>query len=78
MKNRSCLLVLIAVLLLHTSCASTVEKEKTPITITVWHVYGGQTDSPHNDLINQFNENCGKRARNQCAGYFSIYYQYNS
>ena len=60
MKNRSCLLVLIAVLLLHTSCASTVEKEKTPITITVWHVYGGQTDSPLNDLINQFNETVGK------------------
>ena len=27
------------------------EKEEMPTTITVWHVYGGQTDSPLNDLI---------------------------
>ena len=60
MKRRSCILSLIAVLLLCTSCSSTVKKEEMPTTITVWHVYGGQTDSPLNDLIEQFNQTVGK------------------
>ena len=36
------------------------KKEEMPTTITVWHVYGGQTDSPLNDLIEQFNQTVGK------------------
>ena len=35
-------------------------KAKEPVTITVWHVYGGQTDSPLNTLIDDFNESVGK------------------
>lgn len=27
------------------------EKQKKPVTLTIWHVYGGQTDSPLNDMI---------------------------
>ena len=27
-----------------------------PVTVTIWHVYGGETESPLNDLIAQFNE----------------------
>lgn len=42
-----------------TGCSGT-PKEETPTTITVWHVYGGQTDSPLNDLIEQFNQTVGK------------------
>ena len=34
-----------------------------PTTITVWHVYGGQADSPLNDLIDQFNETVGKEQK---------------
>jgi len=33
--------------------------QKEPVTLTVWHVYGGQTDSPLNDLIEEFNETVG-------------------
>ena len=42
------------------SCSDTAKKEETPTTITVWHVYGGQTDSPLNDLIDEFNQTVGK------------------
>ncbi|MGM9523636.1 MAG: extracellular solute-binding protein, partial [Faecousia sp.] len=35
-------------------------QEEQPITLTIWHVYGGQTDSPLNDLIAQFNQTVGK------------------
>lgn len=41
-------------------CSDTSKKEETPTTITVWHVYGGQTDSPLNDLIDAFNQTVGK------------------
>ncbi len=60
MKDRRFLFLLIAVLLLCTGCSSIVKKEETPTTITVWHVYGGQTDSPLNDLIEEFNQTVGK------------------
>ena len=32
----------------------------TPVTLTMWHVYGEQADSPMNRLIDQFNETVGK------------------
>ena len=35
------------------------QSRKEPITLTIWHVYGGQTDSPLNDLIDEFNETVG-------------------
>ena len=59
MKHTIYILLLIAMLLLCTGCSDTA-KEETPTTITVWHVYGGQTDSPLNDLIDQFNQTVGK------------------
>ena len=34
-----------------------------PTTITVWHIYGGQADSPLNDLIEQFNQTVGKEQK---------------
>ena len=36
------------------------KKVKEPVTVTLWHVYGGQTESPLNDLIDEFNETVGK------------------
>ena len=60
MKRRSCILLLIAALLLCTSCSNTAKSEEMPTTITVWHVYAGQTDSPLNDLIDEFNQTVGK------------------
>lgn len=46
--------VLAGLLMLLTACGFT-GRQKEPITLTVWHVYGGQTDSPLNDLIDEFN-----------------------
>lgn len=36
------------------------EKQKKPVTLTIWHVYGGQTDSPLNDMIEEFNNSVGE------------------
>lgn len=60
MKCRAFIFFLIAALLLCAGCSSMGKKEEMPTTITVWHVYGGQTDSPLNDLIEQFNQTVGK------------------
>lgn len=40
-------------------CAG-LQKEKGPIVLTLWHVYGGQTDSPLNRTIDRFNETRGR------------------
>lgn len=50
-----CLLILIC-----TACAGGGEMPAQPVTITLWHVYGGQTDSPLNDMIDVFNRTVGK------------------
>ena len=63
MRHRTFIFLLIAVLLLCAGCSGTMNKEETPITVTVWHVYGGQADSPLNDLINRFNQTVGKEQR---------------
>lgn len=60
MKNRNYIFLLLALLFLCTGCSSTKKKEETPTAITVWHVYGGQADSPLNDLIDEFNQTVGK------------------
>ena len=31
-----------------------------PITLTMWHVYGSQTTSPLNTIIDEFNRTVGK------------------
>ncbi|MBE6572089.1 MAG: carbohydrate ABC transporter substrate-binding protein [Ruminococcaceae bacterium] len=31
-----------------------------PVTLTIWHVYGSQTESPLNDSIDEFNKTVGK------------------
>lgn len=31
-----------------------------PVTVTIWHVYGGETESPLNDLIDTFNDTVGR------------------
>lgn len=51
---------LLCVLLLLTLGGCDSAQEEQPITLTIWHVYGGQTDSPLNDLIAQFNQTVGK------------------
>ncbi len=63
MKNKFYLFMMAAALLICTSCSGTMKKEETPTTITIWHVYGGQTDSPLNDLIDRFNQTVGKEKK---------------
>ena len=41
-----------------TGCGKLTAKE--PVTVTIWHVYGGQAESPLNDMIAHFNETVGK------------------
>ena len=58
MKKRIvlCLLAL-ALLSVMTGCGK--EKDTDPLTVTLWHVYGGEVDSPLNGLIEQFNSTIG-------------------
>ena len=57
MKKRSTLF-LMAVLtfsMLLTGCSKTKLNPKDPVSLTLWHVYGEQSDSPMNKLIEEFN-----------------------
>lgn len=60
-KNRKIVLaVLLVCSFLLGSCSLLPASSKQPVTINIWHVYGAQTDSPLNDLIQTFNETVGK------------------
>jgi multiple sugar transport system substrate-binding protein len=41
-------------------CAGCAAKRQEPVTVTLWHVYGGETESPLNDLIEVFNSTEGR------------------
>ena len=49
MKKRIVLYLLVLALLSVTGCAQ--RKDAEPLTVTLWHVYGGEVDSPLNGLI---------------------------
>ena len=36
------------------------ENNREPITITLWHVYGGEVNSPMNTLVDEFNHTVGQ------------------
>ena len=57
MKKRIVLYLLVLALLSVTGCAQ--RKDAEPLTVTLWHVYGGEVDSPLNDLIKRFNSTVG-------------------
>ena len=52
--------VVILLCILLQGCSFTSAGKGHPITISIWHVYGAQTDSPLNDFIREFNETVGK------------------
>lgn len=62
-KRKICIsmawLMALAWMLVLTACG-TNRRQKEPVTLTIWHVYGGQTDSPLNDMIDEFNQTIGK------------------
>ena len=57
MKKRIVLCLLVLALLSVTGCMQ--KKDAEPLTVTLWHVYGGEVDSPLNDLIKRFNSTVG-------------------
>lgn len=60
MKRRKKAFSCIIFLVLGVLSGCTLNKTKKPIDLTIWHVYGGQTDSPLNDMIDEFNQTVGK------------------
>ena len=57
-KFKHCtLLFLLLALICITGCSSAKKKE--PVTVSIWHVYGGQAESPLNDMIDEFNNTVG-------------------
>lgn len=55
------LLTLMLLLLCCSGCGSgSMPNAKKPVTLTMWHVYGSQTKSPLNDIIDEFNTTLGK------------------
>jgi len=54
-------LSLVILLLSSVGCAdNSYPSPDAPVTLTMWHVYGSQTESPLNNLIDQFNRTVGK------------------
>lgn len=51
-------LAAITMCIMITGCSA--EKKNEMVNLTIWHVYGGQTDSPLNDMIDEFNQTVGK------------------
>lgn len=56
--------IILSMLLLLFSLSACTKKSSldpdNPVTLTMWHVYGSQTDSPLNDCINEFNRTVGE------------------
>ncbi|MBP1557824.1 MAG: extracellular solute-binding protein [Oscillospiraceae bacterium] len=57
--KKAALALFLALSLILSGCSAAPAKEDKPVTISIWHVYGGQTDSPLNDLIDEFNRTVG-------------------
>jgi len=58
-QNKAVAVLLLALLLLLGGCSAALGRNSQPVTINIWHVYGAQTDSPLNDLIDEFNSTVG-------------------
>ena len=62
MKKIAILLCFVILMTCFSGCGqnSTALSPENPVTLTMWHVYGSQTKSPLNDVINEFNQTVGK------------------
>lgn len=58
--NRGLALVLLFLFCLLPSCEDDPFSRDYPTTLTMWHVYGAQTESPMNELIERFNRTVGR------------------
>ena len=59
MKKRISLLLAIALTLLLTACQKEGLDPANPVSLTMWHVYGEQAESPMNRLVDEFNSTVG-------------------
>ena len=59
MKKTIVFMICIAMLMGLVGCSGGTDPEH-PITLTMWHVYGSQTESPLNDVIDEFNRTVGQ------------------
>ena len=59
-KKRTLYMAVITAVMVLAGCTGFAKKGKKQIVLTLWHVYGGQTDSPLNKTIDNFNETVGK------------------
>lgn len=55
-----CALAVVLMLTCFTGCNGSLLDPDDPVTLTIWHVYGSQTSSPLNDIIDEFNNTYGK------------------
>ena len=60
-KHKIKMLIILLLLVFCAGCSDANVSDSQPITIELWHVYGAQTDSPLNDLIEVFNNTVGKK-----------------
>ena len=60
MKKRIFLLAALAAGLV-LCLAACGETDRDPITVTLWHVYGGEVHSPMNALVEEFNRTVGQK-----------------
>lgn len=60
-KKRLLSIALVFVLLFSMLSGCSNSSESDIVSITIWHVYGEQSDSPLNDLIDEFNSTVGKQ-----------------
>ena len=58
-RLKSVISILLVLTMLFCAGCGTSEKAEEPTVVTLWHVYGGQTDSPLNALIEEFNDTVG-------------------
>ena len=58
----ACVLILLTLMML-TGCQQNSDQlsGSNPVTLTMWHVYGSQTESPLNILIDEFNSTVGTK-----------------
>lgn len=62
-RSLSLVLAVLLVLLSFAGCTQEVKLDPDfPVTLSIWHVYGSQTQSPLNDVIAEFNRTVGKEA----------------
>ena len=59
-KFLTTIILLLVLVFCLTGCTIKNMVTKTPVTLTMWHVYGSQTKSPLNLLIDEFNNTVGK------------------